>query len=70
MLILIPKGEALVGEAEADNEIGDFGRFIKSSFCKIKPLPDGDVSSLTGDLSSCDEDDDRSDDGFLRQTSR
>lgn len=62
MLILIPNGVALVGEADADNDIGDFGRFMKSSFFKINPLLDGDVSSLIGDLSSCDEDDDKSDD--------
>lgn len=70
MLILIPNGVALVGEADADNDIGDFGRFMKSSFFKINPLLDGDVSSLIGDLSSCDEDDDKSDDWFFRQTSR
>lgn len=83
---------------------GDFGRFIKSSFCKIKPLFDltGDLSSFMGDLISfscccaifttadvaaavaeCDgdvdvddeeeEDEldvDKSDEGFLRHTSR
>lgn len=71
MLILIPYGVAAVGETDAD--VGDFGRFIKSSFLRMNPLLDcivGDVSSLIGDLSSCDEDDDKSDDGGLRQTSR
>lgn len=72
MLILSPNGVAFVGEAVA--EIGDFGRLIKSSFFSMNPLLDGmvgDISSLIGDLSSCDDDDDdRSDDVFLRQTSR
>lgn len=69
MLILIPNGVAFDG----DIDVGDFGRFIKSSFFKIKPLLEwivGDISSLTGDWSSCDDDEDKSDDGFLRQTSR
>jgi hypothetical protein len=59
-------------------DVGDFGRFMKSSFSSIKPLLfiddfSGDVSSLVGDFKSCDDDDgdDKSDDGgFLRQTSR
>ena len=71
MLIFIPSGVAAVGEFPMN--VGDFGRFIKSSFSKMKPLVFdfiGDVSSLMGDLSSCDDDDDKSDEGFLRQTSR
>lgn len=58
---------------DADDDVGDFGRLMKSSFCKINPLLDwmvGEVSSLMGDFSSCEDDDDRSDDGFLRHTSR
>jgi hypothetical protein len=69
-------------------DVGDFGRFMKSSFCRMKPLLldlIGDLSSLMGDdLSSFsraaddadddddddDEDVDRSDEGFLRHTSR
>lgn len=73
MLILIPNEVALVGEVDVEVDVGDFGRFMKSSFFKMNPLFDGlngDVSSLTGDLSSCDDDDDRSDEGFFRQTSR
>lgn len=71
MLILSPIWGALVGEADAD--FGDFGRFMKSSFFSMNPLLDwvvGDISSWIGDLSSCDDDDDTSDDVFLRQTSR
>lgn len=71
MLILSPNGVVLLGEIDAD--VGDFGRFMKSSFFKMNPLLDwivGDVSSSSGDLSSCDEDDDKSDDGFFLQTSR
>lgn len=100
MLIFTPSWvAALVGElpflnGDVDAIVGDFGRFIKSSFCKIKPLFDlsGDLSSFMGDLISfsCvitaadadgevddDEEDeeeldevDRSDEGFLRHTSR
>lgn len=74
MLILIPNEVALVvGDVDVDF-IGEFGRLMKSSFFKMNPLLEwhvGDVSSLIGDLSSCDDDDDeRSDDWFLRQTSR
>jgi hypothetical protein len=71
MLILIPNGVAfVVGDVPVD--AGDIGRFIKSSFCSIKPLlvVTGDLSSSMGDFSSCDDGDDKSDDGFLRQTSR
>lgn len=67
----MPYEVALVGEV--DVRVGDFGRLIKSSFFKINPLLHcmvGDVSSLIGDCSSCDDDDDKSEDGFLRQTSR
>lgn len=100
MLIFTPSWvAALVGElpflnGDVDAIVGDFGRFMKSSFCKIKPLFDlsGDLSSFMGDLISfsCvitaadadgevddDEEDeeeldevDRSDEGFLRHTSR
>lgn len=73
MLILIPNEVAFVGEVEVDVDVGDFGLFMKSSFFKINPLLDwrvGDVSSFVGDLSSCDDDDDRSLDGFFRHTSR
>lgn len=73
MLILIPNEVALVGDVDVDF-IGEFGRLMKSSFFRMNPLLEwivGDVSSLIGDLSSCDDDDDeRSDDAFLRQTSR
>lgn len=74
MLIFIPNGVAAVVVGELPMDVGDFGRFMKSSFSKIKPLLFdfiGDVSSLIGDLlSSCDDGDDKSDDGFLRHTSR
>lgn len=75
MLIFIPNGvAAAVGELSFDS--GDFGRLMKSSFSSIKwPLLllldlIGDVSSFMGDFSSCDDGDDKSDDGFFRQTSR
>lgn len=71
MLILIPNG--VIFDGDTDAEVGDFGRLMKSSFFKINPLLGwlvGDVSSFTGDLNSCDEDEDKSEFGFLRQTSR
>lgn len=71
MLILIPNGVAVVeffiGDCcKVKFDAGDLGRLIKSSFCNINPL----LGAPIGDLSSCDEGDESSDDGFLRQTSR
>lgn len=65
ILILMPNDVAvLVGDV--DKFDGDFGRLIKSSFWRINPL----LGAWSGDLSSCDEGEDNSDGGFLRQTSR
>ncbi len=67
MLIFIPNGVAslcIIGDKFSF--VGDLGRLIKSSFCKMNPLV-GEPS--IGDFSSCDEGEDKSDEGFFLHTS-
>lgn len=67
MLIFIPNGVAsLCVIGDKFNFVGDLGRLIKSSFCKMNPFV-GAPSS--GDFSSWDDGDDKSEEGFFLHTS-